>query len=189
MEQIIPFERSYWVLPNKLLAGEIPSSHRREQRKAKIDNLLSLGVNAIINLMEEEERNYNNDLITDYLPLLEERASLLNKTVELYRFSIRDLGIPSVQEMERILTKIDSLLSEGKTIYVHCWGGVGRTGVVVGCYLLRHGYANASNVIDTISYLKRTTNIAHRDSPETEEQRNFVIQWETKYISAPRGKV
>ncbi|MBA3406233.1 MAG: dual specificity protein phosphatase family protein [Gemmatimonadaceae bacterium] len=27
----------------------------------------------------------------------------------------------------------------GHSIYVHCWGGVGRTGTVVGCYIVRHG--------------------------------------------------
>ena len=24
-------------------------------------------------------------------------------------------------------------------VYVHCWGGIGRTGTVVGCWLVRHG--------------------------------------------------
>ena len=34
---------------------------------------------------------------------------------------------------------IDEAMSAGKAVYVHCWGGVGRTGTVVGCWLVRHG--------------------------------------------------
>ena len=41
--------------------------------------------------------------------------------------------------MASILDAIDAALDGGKTVYVHCWGGVGRTGTVVGCWLVRHG--------------------------------------------------
>ena len=41
--------------------------------------------------------------------------------------------------MSDILDAIDAALRDGKTVYVHCWGGVGRTGTVIGCWLVRHG--------------------------------------------------
>ncbi len=57
------------------------------------------------------------------------------------------------------------------------WGGVGRTGTVVGCYLLKQGMANKNTVLETVKTLKKNTTIVNRVSPETEEQREFVLDW------------
>ena len=56
------------------------------------------------------------------------------------RHPIRDLSVPrSPQDMASILDALDEALEGGRNVYVHCWGGVGRTGTVVGCWLVRHG--------------------------------------------------
>ena len=41
--------------------------------------------------------------------------------------------------MRSILDAIDAAVSQGRRVYVHCRAGIGRTGTVVGCYLVRHG--------------------------------------------------
>ncbi len=167
----IPFERSYWVIPNRLLAGEIPASRDEDESKTKLSSLMNANVNVIINLMEEDERNYRDELFFDY-------SNYLNpEKVVMHRLSITDLSIPNQSHMIRILDIIDEALNNNKVVYVHCWGGVGRTGTVVGCYLMRHALANNANVIETIEYLKRTTSIAERESPETEEQQQFLRNW------------
>lgn len=177
MKTIIPFERSYWVLPNKLLAGEIPSAKTEIAKLEKLHQLLDCNIDVVINLMEAVEVNYNDEIIEDYSETLIEVASKRNKNVEVFRFAIPDLSIPTDAQMIGILNKLDELIANGKKVYIHCWGGVGRTGTVIGCFLIRHGYAEANNVFDTINYLKRTTTIFDRDSPETEEQREFVLGW------------
>jgi protein-tyrosine phosphatase len=74
------------------------------------------------------------------------------------------------------LDTIDAARNGG--VYVHCWGGVGRTGTVVGCWLLRHGMATPDNVIETIRLLRRADPVrGHRPSPETPEQRRFILDW------------
>ena len=60
---------------------------------------------------------------------------------------------------------------------MHCWGGIGRTGTVVGCYLKRHGIADNKNVFNMIDNLKSNSLIANRMSPETLEQKDFVLSW------------
>ena len=177
INSIIPYERSYWVLPNKLLAGEIPSSKTESRKIEKINNLLDCNIDVIINLMEEVEKNFSDEVLEDYSITLYKEAAKKNKKIEMLRYVIKDLNIPTESFMVEILNKIDQQIALGKKVYVHCWGGVGRTGTVIGCYLVRHGFAEPDKVIDTINYLKRTTNIAQRSSPETEEQCQFALNW------------
>ena len=39
----------------------------------------------------------------------------------------------------KIIAAIDRAMAEGGITYVHCWGGVGRTGLVVACWLQECG--------------------------------------------------
>ena len=79
--------------------------------------------------------------------------------------------------MIQILDSTDQSLAEGLPVYVHRWGGVGRTGTVVGCYLIRHGIATQIEVLDRIAALRRKEFTAYRQSPETLEQRRMVQNW------------
>lgn len=173
----MPFKRSYWVLPGKFLAGKIPSSQAPEKIKENVKGLVSLKIDYVINLTEPNEMTFAGKPFNDYAPTLLELAKEHNHKVEILRMPIRDLSIPTIEFMKEILDKIDNILQAGNSVYVHCWGGVGRTGTVVGCFMQRHGYTNADNVFPMIEYLKRTTDLVERASPETEEQREFVRNW------------
>jgi hypothetical protein len=174
---ILPFERSYWVIPGKLLAGEIPSSREETIRKEKVKNLVKMGFDAIINLMEHEERTFSGELLTDYIPDLEQFSTRVNRKIEVHRMPIKDLSITTPQKMKETIQLIQSLILDDKKVYIHCWGGIGRTGTVVGCYLLENNMATTESVIQTIEYLKRTTPIKDRRSPETDEQMDFILDW------------
>jgi protein-tyrosine phosphatase len=79
--------------------------------------------------------------------------------------------------MVRILNQIDMCIKYDKLVYVHCWGGKGRTGTVVGCYLARHGMATGIDVIEMIKELRKNTAAFSDPSPETKEQNNMAINW------------
>src|SRR5690606_41460522 len=55
-------------------------------------------------------------------------------------------------------------------VYVHCWGGVGRTGTVVGCLLLDRGLATGDDVLYRLAELRAGTRKGRRPSPETPAQ-------------------
>ena len=174
---ILPFDRSYWVIPGKLLVGEIPSAKDEATRKQKIENLVMMGFDAVINLMEAEERTFSGELLVDYTNDLDYFAVRANKKIVIHHHPIKDLSITTADKMRETLHLIHNLIEDGKKVYVHCWGGVGRTGTVVGCYLLEQNMASTDTVLQTIDYLKRTTPISERNSPETDEQVNFVLNW------------
>ncbi|MGF1668001.1 MAG: dual specificity protein phosphatase family protein, partial [Acidimicrobiia bacterium] len=108
-----------------------------------------------------------------YRSILEAGSS--GATVE--RFPIVDFGTPSVGQEEAILEAIDRCLDQQRTVYVHCLGGLGRTGTVIGCWLIRHGLAGPDTAVATLAQLRASIDGGAARSPETDDQRRFVESW------------
>jgi hypothetical protein len=174
---VIPFDRSYWVVPGRLLAGLYPSSENPDEASQKLQRLLDVGVSHLIDLTESGETNYNGVMLGNYTFELSYLAGVHNVPLTCNRHSIPDLGVPTVAMMKMILDEIDEAIKSGKTVYVHCWGGRGRTGTVVGCYLARHGMAVGDRALNMIRWLRRTDAKAHTEAPETPAQKAFVRSW------------
>ena len=51
MENTLPFERSYWVIPGKLMAGEYPAAPDETESYKKLDGLIRVGIKTVINLI------------------------------------------------------------------------------------------------------------------------------------------
>ena len=73
--------------------------------------------------------------------------------------------------------RIDESIENDQPLYLHCLGGIGRTGTVVWCYLIRHGLAGCKEVLSRIQDIRKVTEDHYRRSPETEEQRDMVLAW------------
>jgi hypothetical protein len=84
---------------------------------------------------------------------------------ERRRMAIRDFSVPTREELTAILDTIDGALAYGRTVFVHCRGGIGRTGTVLGCWLRRHG-ASADEAFAALE-----------GRPETDEQRALIRSW------------
>jgi protein-tyrosine phosphatase len=69
-------------------------------------------------------------------------------------------------------------MEEGRKIYLHCWGGIGRTGTTVGCYLVRHGRTGEEALRQLAEWWKKVPKSRiHIHSPETHEQADFILKW------------
>jgi len=174
----------YWILRGKLLAGFYPGDPDPEMAKCKIGTLLKRGIRYFMNLMEEDEKT-RFGAVRPYSPILDqlrekeaETETPFRTETQCVRFPIRDLSVPSVEQMRRTLDRIDQSLHNEAPVYVHCLGGRGRTGTVVGCYLIRHGLATPHNVLSEIRRLRAVQGL-DRDgnSPEMPAQTKFVLDW------------
>lgn len=179
----IPIVESYWVEPDLFLAGEYPGSYAPAEMHQRMDAFLESGIRTFIDLTQPHE-------LLSYEPALKEQAGIFDYSVAYHRFAIRDHGIPSAETMVRILDTIDDAIQNGSPVYVHCWGGIGRTGTVVGCYLIRHGLT-AEQALAKVTALYRTRphNYFMPTSPETDLQIEFVRNWrETPSSAGHRSK-
>ncbi len=172
----MPFPRSYWVAPG-LMAGGYPGADDEQQAKKKLSGLLEAGIRHVITLMEASEMHGDKRPFSSYENQMNTLAEAMGVVAGFNRMPIEDMSIPSKAHMERILDLIDRCIRNDKPVYVHCWGGRGRTGTVVGCYLVRHGYASGQKALDLIQSLRQNTEDRSEASPETSEQTDMVMAW------------
>lgn len=157
-------------MPGKLLAGEVPAPRDPEAARLRIVDLVGAGIRCVIDLTEENE--------THYAHVLESVATGMGIEARYRRFAIPDMELPPPSFMTQILDTIDDSIEEDMPVYVHCLMGIGRTGTVVGCYLVRHGLATGDDVLDEIAKLRRRDPASYVRSPVTAGQRAFVRSWE-----------
>jgi ADP-ribosyl-[dinitrogen reductase] hydrolase len=173
-----PTIRSYWVVKGQFLAGAYPGSPDETEHRERVTALWRAGMRTFVNLVEENETNNSGQPFSRYDDTLRELARQSGEDVAHLRLPVRDLSVPSVDGMRSILDAIDLSLAAGRPVYLHCFGGVGRTGITVCCWLLRHGLAKPQNVIEVLRDLRQADQQTKgRKAPETTTQINFVQDW------------
>ncbi len=168
--RLIP--NSYWVIPNRFAAGEYPGAKDLIDAASKLKALLCAGITHFIDLTEPGE-------LVPYVDIVKEEAKNLGISAGYERHPIIDVSVPHhPKQMSKVLNSIDDAMRDGKAVYVHCWGGVGRTGTVVGCWLVRHG-CTGEEALRQIAEWWRGVEKAYRlpISPETPEQHEYVREW------------
>jgi hypothetical protein len=168
---------SFWVEEGLLLAGPYAGAPTKAEATAKLEAFLDLGITTFLDLTEEGESSPEHGELRRYDTLLYELARSRGIEARYLRMPIQDLGIPEVWHMEAMLGLITSQMEQGHGVYVHCWGGVGRTGTVLGCLAVERGVAR-DLVLDDLARLRAGTQRVNRESPETAEQQGFVTTWQ-----------
>jgi hypothetical protein len=167
----LPIIESYWVQENRFLAGEYPGDYNPEIARRRIDQFLEAGINTFFDLTQPNEH-------VPYEAILKEQARAYEMDAIYHRFAIRDHDTSSQETMLHILDTLDQAMENGRNVYVHCWGGIGRTGITVGCYLVRHGMKN-HQAVEHVNKLYKTRphNPSYPRSPETAQQIDFILNW------------
>lgn len=166
-----PIKHSYCVLADKVYAGEYVGDINNPQEK--VSQLVSFGITHFIDLTE----------VGELIPY----DILLPKECIHYRFPIKDVSIPKLcSEVYDLMEYVSSIIANPTNkIYIHCWGGVGRTGVIVACF---YEYLGESYDI-AVEHLRKSfmqcPKSYSRDSPETEEQLEFIRSFD-EYVKQKR---
>jgi len=116
------------VIEGRLAASGLPSS------AAQIKWLAKNGVNSIITLRE--------------YPLPGEWFDGLNVTHK--HISMADHAPPSPEKLKQAADQIDSQITEGKTVLVHCLAGIGRTGSSIAAYMILYQGKTAKEALEQL---------------------------------------
>jgi len=163
--------RAFWVAYPRLLAGAYPGALDLEEHREKLAELAGDGITHVINLMEKQEVAHGGRPFRPY----EIELAAAGITVE--RLRIPDVSTPSPETVRTVLNSIDSALEAGKNVYVHCWGGRGRTGVIIGCWLVNHGWAKPDHAIAELARLRECCVDSCVRAPDTAEQASRITSW------------
>lgn len=158
-------QHAWWVDPGRLLAGEYPIDGHGRPRKLEL--LVGAGIRSFVDLTAPE------DLLRPYTDELAAVAAERGVEVRHQRFPIPDMGVIDAAGYVRIVRAIGDELAAGRPVFVHCWGGVGRTGTVVGAWLVAHG-TPVDEVLGRLDELRAGTRKANRPAPETQRQRDLL---------------
>lgn len=169
-----PLDNAFWVLPGKFLAGEYPGSPDITEAQVKIESLLNAGIDSFIDLTEEGEKN-NGGILKPYKQILEKLSEKRGKDYFYKRIPIIDGGIPDPQTSKNLCDTLNQLFMQGRTPYLHCWGGHGRTGTALGIWLIKKGLADTDTVLHILRELHGKMQKGTYPCPETEEQKRLLL--------------
>jgi len=160
-----PLADSYWVVPGRLLAGKYPGGKNQKDLQRRLKPLLESGIDAFLDLTAPGEL----PPYEDYLP----------EGVLYQRMPITDHGVPvDIGQMAEIQAELQSMLDQGRRLYLHCRAGIGRTGTAVACFLIEQGLPP----IEALARLNELWQQSDRSDtwpevPETDAQREFILAY------------
>jgi atypical dual specificity phosphatase len=120
-------DRGDWLVPDQLLACAYPRRH------AGLAGLAEQGVTVLVNLHQRAHRP----------------ARLAQFGLTEMHLPVADFTAPSPAQLTAGVEAISQALTEGRRVAVHCGGGLGRTGTLLACYLVRQGLS-ASEAIERV---------------------------------------
>ncbi|WP_399678405.1 dual specificity protein phosphatase family protein [Xenophilus sp.] len=145
-----------WVVPGRL-AGT-PKPGVVNDIDYDLQALSRVGITCLITLTED-------DLPQDAL----RRNGLTN-----LHLPIRDREPPTVAQIAMLLVHMERLMARGEVLAAHCLAGIGRTGTVLACWLIREG-------LTAEEALKRVRRIEPR-FVQSEEQEAFLHRYEHEIL-------
>lgn len=169
-----PMNESYWAEPGRLLAGEHPGHWDDGVLRRRLSGLLDAGISLFIDLSDP------SDNLPSYKELLERVCRDRAIYAEYLSVPLREDAVPDhVDDIVYVLSEIQFGLEAGGRVFVHCSDGVGRTGMVMGCWLVERGFDPGDALEELASrFAAMTKSRSYRCTPSSALQAEWVENWQ-----------
>ena len=156
--------RVHWLDPPEYPAlGIMPKPFGGVVLEEEIARLTQQGVDVLVSLLTAEE--------TEEEELQEEPDLCEQNGIEFIHFPIPDREVPPRDgEFTRFLQGLLDRLAEGKRVAIHCWAGIGRSGLVAACLL-------AAREIPVEKAIRALSSARGWSVPDTEEQLKWISEF------------
>ena len=115
-----------WIIENKLAGSAIPTSIDEVQWA------IEQGVKSIVTIREDP---LDDDWVKD---------------VNYLHVSSNDMGVPEFADLTFAVDFIHRRITNSEPVMVHCLAGMGRTGALLACYLIKYQKMSANEATEKV---------------------------------------